>query len=63
MLNTTAFMNPAYRPRVMEGWISGEGARSLENIPDDVIFNTTVQMIQKFLGTHHNVSEAVKMLR
>ncbi|XP_076240619.1 peroxisomal N(1)-acetyl-spermine/spermidine oxidase [Calliopsis andreniformis] len=52
-----------HKPRLLLTWVSGKGARLMDDLTDDEVFNQTVDVLHKFLSKHYNVSRPTAMIR
>ncbi|XP_037870114.1 uncharacterized protein LOC101745648 isoform X3 [Bombyx mori] len=44
-------------------WIVGDGAKSVEKLPEDVVKRKIMEILRKFLGKHFTIPEPVAMIR
>ncbi|XP_053975600.1 spermine oxidase-like [Hylaeus volcanicus] len=52
-----------HKPRLLLLWISGRGARLMDDLTDDEVLNQTIDILQHFLGKKYNVTRPIAMIR
>ncbi|CAL7938139.1 unnamed protein product [Xylocopa violacea] len=52
-----------HKPRLMYIWVSGKGARLMDDVTDDEVFDQTVGMLYNMLSKDYNVSRPTAMIR
>ena len=52
-----------HKPRLLYVWVSGKGARLIDDVTDDEIFNQTVQLLNNMLSKDYNVTRPTAMIR
>lgn len=60
---TAGFNFVDHKPRLLQAWVSGRGARLMDDLTDDEVFNQTVQILNNMLLKHYNVTRPVAMIR
>lgn len=51
------------KPNLLSLWVSGKYVKQMEELPEEKVFNHSVENIQRFLGKEYNVTLPVAMLR
>ena len=57
------FYTVEHKPRLLYMWVSGKGARLMDDLTDDEVFDQTTQLLHNFLSKHYNVSRPTAMIR
>lgn len=52
-----------HKPRLLYVWVSGKGARLMDDVTDDEVFDQTVEMLYNLLSKNYNVSRPTAMIR
>lgn len=52
-----------HKPLLLYLWISGKGARLMDDITDEEVYDQTMGMLDSFLGADYNVSRPRAMIR
>ncbi|KAK1125075.1 hypothetical protein K0M31_006413 [Melipona bicolor] len=52
-----------HKPRLLYVWVSGKGARLIDDVTDEEIFDQTVQMLNNMLSKDYNVTRPTAMIR
>lgn len=60
---TAGFNFVDHKPRLLQAWVSGRGARLMDDLTDDEVFDQTVQILNNMLLKHYNVTRPVAMIR
>ncbi|XP_032456907.1 spermine oxidase [Nasonia vitripennis] len=63
LLGMNGAMTVEYKPRLLLLWITGKYVKHMENLPEDVVFNNSVENLQRFFGKSYNVSKPIAMMR
>lgn len=57
------FFTVDYQPRVLCGWLVGQSARDMEQLPEEIVKNEVYELLEKFLGKTHNVARPDRIIR
>lgn len=52
-----------HKPRLLCLWVSGKGARLMENVTDEEVLEQTTMILNKFLSNNYNVQKPIAMIR
>ena len=52
-----------HKPRLLYVWVSGKGGRLMDKVTDDEVYDQCVELLNKFLSKHFNVSKPIGMIR
>ncbi|CAK9807638.1 Spermine oxidase [Anthophora quadrimaculata] len=52
-----------HKPRLLYIWVSGKGARMMDDITDEEVFDQVSQMLYNMLSKNYNVSRPIAMIR
>lgn len=63
MSYAVGFFFVEHKPRLLYVWVSGKGARLMDDVTDDEVFDQTVEMLYNLLSKNYNVSRPTAMIR
>ena len=63
LLGMSGAMTVEHKPNLLELWIAGKYAKAMELIPEDKVFNHTVENLHRFLDKKYTVTKPTAMLR
>ncbi|XP_017889754.1 spermine oxidase-like [Ceratina calcarata] len=63
MVYALGFYFVEHKPNLMYVWVSGEGARLMDDLTDEEVFQQTKTMLNNLLSKHFNVTEPKAMIR
>lgn len=52
-----------FKSNLLELWISAKYAKAMEELPEQKVFNHSIEVIYKFMGKQFNVTKPTAMLR
>ncbi|XP_051157742.1 spermine oxidase-like [Leptopilina boulardi] len=52
-----------HQPNLLEAWVSGKHSRDMEKLTDEQVKNQVVEVLQRFFGKTHNMTEPTEMMR
>lgn len=63
LLGVTGSNTVEHKPNLLELWISGKYARLMESLPEDKVFDHSVENLHRFLNKKYNVTKPIAMMR
>ena len=63
MVDITGFFFVENQPRMLCSWIRGKAAKEMEKFPDEVVINSTYNLLNKFLGKHFEIPKPEAVAR
>ncbi|XP_051157870.1 uncharacterized protein LOC127279516 [Leptopilina boulardi] len=63
LLGLIGFEIVEHKPRLLEGWISGNYSREMEKLNDEQVKNHCTEVLQRFLGKKYNITKPTGMIR
>ncbi|XP_051157743.1 spermine oxidase-like [Leptopilina boulardi] len=52
-----------HKPNLLDAWVAGKYSRDMEKLTDEQVKNHVVEVLQKFFGKTHNMTEPTEMMR
>lgn len=53
-----------HKPNVLEFFISsGKCTKAMEKLPEEKVFDQSIQLLERFMGKTHNISRPIAMIR